>query len=303
MGGGAPANTTTEQKLPEWADEYYQKDVMPWIMSKYGPDADDSYAKLKGPLMGSTSRAPLYNLGAGQLAGRAMQDNPYAPQSRQLFGANVAGARQGLGTMGAEASGAYLHGNPYMQRALARATGDIQGAFREGVAGLGSQYASTGNRGSSANIEAFGRAAQESLADPLTELYGQTYMQNYEAERARQADAARGLAGTAQGLYGAGAGLRELEFMDDQALMELGLGQQEIADINEQRRFKNQLAAFEWDQGKTQRMIAPVSQMIRGQGTTTSTLPTAFQQNPIGAVGQGAAGLGNLASGIGSLYS
>lgn len=88
-----------------------------------------------------------------------------------------------------------------------------------------------------------------------------------------------------------------MNFMDDQALMELGLSQQELNDLNAQRAFQNQMAGFEWDNNAVNRLINPMALAARGQGSTTATMPS----NTMANVGHGLQGAGAAAGGAAAL--
>ena len=81
--GTPPKNTTTEQKLPEWmtkamtSNAYPTGGVMGMLFDKWGPNANQNYSDLGGPLLQQSNRTDLYNLGATNLAGQAAGPNPF----------------------------------------------------------------------------------------------------------------------------------------------------------------------------------------------------------------------------------
>lgn len=301
--GSPPKNTTTEQKLPDWmenamtSNNYPTGGVMGMLFDRFGPNANQNYSDLGGPLLQQSNRTDLYNLGATNLAGQAAGPNPFANQANALYGQSAGTAGQGLRGMAAEAAGQYLGGNPYMNQALGRASRDIQSNFQNAVGESNAMFQQAGGRDSSGNVAAYADAAQRSLADPLTELYGQAQMLNYETERGRQSAANAALAGQASGLMSNAGAMRQMNFMDDQALMELGLSQQELNDLNAQRAFQNQMAGFEWDNNAVNRLINPMALAARGQGSTTATMPS----NTMANVGHGLQGAGAAAGGAAAL--
>jgi uncharacterized protein YjiS (DUF1127 family) len=297
--GSPPKNTTQEQRLPEWARNFAEGQFSTLMKD---PSRTQQYDQLGGPQLSISSRDPLYNLGQSGISNRIRSGpNPYAQNARGMFNQGSRGAMQGLQGMMNEASGAYLGGNPFMSAALQRARGDIQSGFQEAVGGLNSQFAGAGNRDSSGNVAAYGRAAQQALADPLTELYGKAHMQNYETERARQSAAAGNLAGMSQNLMASAGGMRQLEHMDDQTLMELGLSRQQFDDMQNQQRLANSRAEFEYNQNIPMNFVQPIAALARGYGTGTTSAPGPWQTNPMGQVGGMMAGAGGLASGIGAI--
>ena len=301
--GSPPKNTTTRQKLPKWMEDAMTSNNYPtggitgMLFDKYGPDAEQDYDQLGGPLLQQSNRTDLYNAGATNLAEMAAGPNQFSSQANRLYDQSAGTARQGMRGMSDEASGKFLGGNPHLSAALGRATKDIKSNFQNAVGESNSMFQEAGGRDSSGNVAAYADAAQRGLADPLTELYGQAQMQNYETERGRMSAANQALAGQSAGLMSSAGNMRQMNFMDDQALMELGMSQQQLNDLNQQRAFQNNMAAFDWNNNSVNRLLNPLALAARGQGSTTQTMPG----NTMANVGAGLQGTGALAQGGASL--
>lgn len=199
-----------------------------------------------------------------QNAGIESQVNPLAEQ-------------QLMKTLG----GGYLNGNPYMDKALNYALDPVQ-------QNINSQFAQAGRYGSGAQAGV--------LARELGGLRSQAYMQNYEAERARQ-NAAMGMAPQFQ------------QAMDARNNMQAGLlgkvGQ--ARDIKAQQMIDADKARFDFAQQEPwQRMQNYMSLISPGAGMGGTTTTTQEKGSPIsgalgGALGGAAAG-SMIAPGWGTAY-
>jgi hypothetical protein len=268
-GGGKQSQTSTAE--PWSAAQPYLKDVYSQAQGLYQgggpqfwggganaaltPEMQQAMSGIWNRGMAGDPYLPAAQAGAGGVAGgAAVGANPaYNFLMGNVYGGNQNPAMDyatklasgvqtnpALQYLNAEASGANMGQNPWLEAQYNRAASPMVQQFREAtVPALTSDYALTGRYGSRALSSAIGQAQQgvgRQLNDLATGIYGGAY----EADRARQAQAAQGLTGAyaqdIQNRLGVGGFLSGIYDQDLarrlQGSQQLGqLGQQDITNM------------------------------------------------------------------------
>lgn len=185
---------------------------------------------------GAYGMNPAYDFLTGLVNGPG--GNPVTGYATNLM--NTAGTNPALQYLTAEASGANLGNNPFLDAMYQRGAGQLTDTFRKTtVPALQSDYALSGRYGSNAMKTAL-QDQQSRAVDAASDLATKIYGGAYESDRSRQAQAAQGLTGAyAQDIasrIGAGQFLSGIYDTDLQRKLygsqQLGqLGQQDIGNI------------------------------------------------------------------------
>lgn len=212
----------------------------------------------QGPMYVEPSQATQTALQAA--AGRAMTGSPLQQAALQ----------QQLGTV----SGQYLGMNPFFQGAFQAAAAPVTRTFQDEMARITSEASRAGRYGSGAMQQLQERSAGK-LAEALSNIGGTLGFRGYEAERARQEEAAR-----------AAPALAQTEYQDIQRLLSTGQAQ----EAYQQARIAADMARFQQQQmapyASLQSFLSGVYGAPAGQ-----TVQTEYAQNPLmQAVGAGIAG-------------
>ena len=186
---------------------------------------------------------------------------PFSPEQEMGFNMTTQRALAGSPTLNAAnqnltstLNGDYMSpgANPWLKGTVDQAMNDVQGR-------VNSQF-NNSNFGSSAH--------QETLTRGLGQVANDIYGGNYQAERGRQV-----------GSLGMAPGLASADYLDMQALQDVGQQRQNLANqyLGQAGNTFNQAAQFPYDQ--LQRYQGVVNSGTGQGGTTTSTSPNPNQSN------------------------
>jgi len=186
---------------------------------------------------------------------------PFSPEQEMGFNMTTQRALAGSPTLNAAnqnltstLNGDYMSpgANPWLKGTVDQAMNDVQGR-------VNSQFGNS-NFGSSAH--------QETLQRGLGQVANDIYGGNYQAERGRQV-----------GSLGMAPGLASADYLDMQALQDVGQQRQNLANqyLGQAGNTFNQAAQFPYDQ--LQRYQGVVNSGTGQGGTTTSTSPNPNQSN------------------------
>lgn len=172
--------------------------------------------------------------------------------------------------------GDYLSGSPFFSGAFDAATRDIGRQFGQNIQNIRSQASSAGRYGSGAQAQLEGRAS-EALATALSDVGGRLAFQNYENERARQANA----------ILNAPT-LAEADYLDPSKLLSVGLAREGYT----QAEIADQLARYQYEAPES-RLGNYLTSVYGAPRDTTMTTSTPIFGNPLmSALGLGVQGLG-----------
>jgi hypothetical protein len=178
-GGGGSTSKTTNELDPT---------VRPFV--EYGLNEAKGLYQTQTPTYypGQTYVGPSAQTQTALQAGqnRALQGNPLLPAAQQQQ-QNVI-------------SGQYLQNNPYFNQALAGAAQGATQNYNDAIANAQSSLSKAGRYGSNVGADIQNRAAS-TLANTLTNKYGELAYQNYGAERGMQNQAAMNAPALAQADY------------------------------------------------------------------------------------------------------
>jgi len=168
-GGGSSTSTTTQQLDPT---------VAPFV--GYGLQEAKNLYQTQTPTYygGQTYVGPSAQTQTALQAAqnRALMGNPLLPAAQQQQQDVI--------------SGSYLQNNPYFNQALAGAAQGATQNYNDAIAAAQSNLSRAGRYGSNAGADIQNRAAS-TLANTLTNKYGELAYQNYANERAMQNQAAQ----------------------------------------------------------------------------------------------------------------
>lgn len=205
------------------------------------------------------------------------------------------------------ASGANLHGNPYLDAAYNQGARQVTDTFNNQLLpGINSSFGNSGRAGGGLHHLSVAEASGD-VTDSLSDLATNIYGGNYQQERARQLNAANAL--NQQGLAAAGQapGLAALDYRD--IATHLGVGDQ----IQQQQQVQNQEAqqAFNFRRDEPYNRLSRYAgllgaaqggggfQQVGGQGRSPSALQGAAGGALAGAsLGAPAGPVGAIAGGI-----
>lgn len=216
---------------------------------------------------GSTIASPSANTLAAQqmIAQRAMAGSPLTTAAQN--------------NLAATASGNYLTNNPYLDQIIAKNQADITQNFTNKILPqLNSNFAQSGRYGSGIQAQTVSDAVRQASEAVANSGAAMRY-QNYDAERARQMQAA-----------GMAPQMQQLGYMDANALAGVGASQDALA----QARLQEQIDRYNYDAYGKQ---SALDEYITRLGALNSGGGTQVQKTAGGSGGLA----GALAGGIGGL--
>ena len=161
-------------------------------LSNFGQSDPQSQAAQM--LMGR--RSPTTGFGFAAQAG-------LTPEQQALSGFGMGNnANFGMDALTQTASGAYLNSNPYLDRQFDQAASRVTDRFQQAVAPGTDLSAVAAGRFGSGTHQRLQQQNEQQLSDQLNDLATNIYGGNYQAERARQDQAAGQLGQLQQGEYG-----------------------------------------------------------------------------------------------------
>lgn len=181
-------------------------------------------------------------------------------------------------------SGEYLTGSPFLEGAFAAAAKPITTRFQDEIARITSEASRAGRYGSGAMTQLQSRSS-ENLAEALANIGGTLAYRNYEAERARQEEAAR-----------AAPGLAQSEYTDLERLLKVG----QSREAYEQAKIQADIDKFREEQMAPYTRLQTFLSGVYGAPTGQTTSTTYTQDPALQALGAALAG-GTLFGSDGSL--
>ena len=174
---------------------------------------------------------------------RAIAGNPLLPQAQQQ--------QQDV------LSGKYLQNNPYFNQAMQGAAQGATSAYNQAIQGVNSSASASGRYGSNAQANA-ANMANTTLANSLSNAYGNLAYQNYGAERSRQEAAAAGAPALANADYG-----------DINQLMRVG----QIGEGYQNQALQGDINRFNYQQNLPYQKLAAYASTMTGlpMGQVTNT--------------------------------
>ena len=206
--------------------------------------------------------------------------NQYASQ---LFGGQGNLANQNyMNTL----SGAYLNPdtNPYIRKSYDRSAKALSDNFNSAVMpGLNAAFGQQGAQGGSAHrAQALKQAGV--LGGQLSDLADKTYGDNYNRERALQAQMTGDVAGRQQSLIPQFSSMRNLGLQDAQNALGLGGQLRQFSQGQMDSNFQNAMRAWSHMQQKYPQMAQMLATASRGTGMQTGTQTTPMMSDNPGAM-------------------